>query len=122
MRSESEKLKMIFYSSGPPHQCPCQIILSQLMSLRFSMDYFPSNGKPLHRILHILVVNTSSSERYPPLLQQMMGCFLNICYRYHVVIIRFLHDEKGKKNLFSHSQLLSLMSLIHELTIKNLRK
>ena len=86
------------------------------------MDYFPSSGKLLHRILHILVVNTSSSERYPPLLQQMMGCFLNICYRYHVVIIRFLHDEKEKKNLFSHSQLLSLMSLIHELTIKNLRK
>ena len=122
MRSESEKVKIIFYSSGPPHQCLCQIILSQLMSLRFSMDYFPSSGKLLHRILHILVVNTSSSERYPPLLQQMMGCFLNICYRYHVVIIRFLHDEREKKNLFSHSQLLSLMSLIHELTIKNLRK
>ena len=122
MRSESEKVKMIFYSSGPPHQCPCQIILSQLTSLRFSMDYFPSSGKPLHRILRVLVVNTSSSERYPPLLQQMMGCFLNICYRYHVVIIRFLHNEKEKKNIFSHSQLLSLMSLIHELTIKNLRK
>lgn len=101
MISESEKVKMIFYSSGPPHQCPCQIILSQLMSLRFSMDYFPSSGKPLHRILHILVVNTSSSERYSPLLQQMMGCFLNTCYRYIVVIMRFLHDEKGKKRILS---------------------
>lgn len=118
MRSESEKVKMIFYSSGPPHQCPCQIILSQLMSLRFSMDYFPSSGKLLHRILHILVVNTSSSERYSPLLQQMMGCFLNTCYRYLVVIMRFLHGEKGK-NISSHPQLLSLTSLSRELTIKN---
>ena len=65
------------------------------------MDYFPSSGKLLHRILHILVVNTSSSERYPPLLQQMMGCFLNTCYRYIVVIMRFLHDEKGKKHFLS---------------------
>ena len=61
MRSESEKVKMIFYSSGPPHQCPCQIILSQLMSLRFSMDYFLSSGKPLHRILHILVVSSPAA-------------------------------------------------------------
>lgn len=47
------------------------------------------------------VVNTSSSERYSLLLQQMMGCFLNTCHRYLVVIMRFLHDEKEKKHILS---------------------